>query len=116
MKVPNYERAIVPKEKLIDYLLNFDHIDGRSKAFFYQKYGFEKANYDLLIESLKRIITENDFDDCVETVWGKKYIVFGYLDSIRQPPPLVKTVWQIKTGEESPILITAYPEKKLKHI
>ncbi len=28
MKVPNYEQALVPKEKLINYLLDFEHVDG----------------------------------------------------------------------------------------
>ena len=81
MKVPNYEQAIVPKEKLTEYLLNFEHIDGKSKALFYQKYGFEKENFEDLIVSLKKIISENDFDNCNETPWGKKYVVFGYLHS-----------------------------------
>ena len=116
MKVPNYEQAIVPKEKLTEYLLNFEHIDGKSKALFYQKYGFEKENFEDLIVSLKKIISENDFDNCNETPWGKKYVVFGYLFSVRQPPPMVKTVWQIKKDDDFPRLITAYPEKKLKLI
>ena len=36
MKVPNYEQALVPKEKRINYLLDFEHVDGRSKALFYK--------------------------------------------------------------------------------
>ncbi len=116
MKVPNYEQAIVSKEKLIDYLLNFDHHDGRSKASFYQKFGFERTNYMDLIVALKRIIAENDFDSCIETHFGKKYIVYGYLDSKRQPKPMLKTVWQINKNDKFPYLITAYPDKKLKKI
>ncbi len=114
MKVPNYEQAVIPKEKLIDYLLNFDHQDGKSKALFYQKFGFERPNYIELIELLKRIIAENDFDSCIETPFGKKYIVYGYLNSKRQPRPMLKTVWQISKNDNLPYLITAYPDKRLK--
>ena len=74
MKVPNYEKAIVPKEKLIDYLLNFDHQDGKSKALFYQKFGYNRTNYRELSEQLKRIISENDFDSCIETAFGKNIL------------------------------------------
>ncbi len=116
MKVPNYEQALVPKEKLINYLLDFEHVDGRSKALFYKIHGFEKSNYQELILNLKRILSENDFDSSMNTPWGKKYVVFGYLDSIRKQQPLIKTVWQVKTDEGFPTLITAYPEKELKQI
>lgn len=69
-----------------------------------------------MILNLKRILSENDFESSTNTPWGKKYVVFGYLDSIREQPPLIKTVWKIKIDEGFPTLITAYPEKKLKQI
>ena len=42
MKLPNLEKAIVPREKIVDYLLSFVHKDGRAKAEFFMRFGFTK--------------------------------------------------------------------------
>ena len=36
MKVPNFENAIVPEEKVYKYLLNSGHPEGLHKAIFFK--------------------------------------------------------------------------------
>jgi len=40
MKLPNHEKAVVPKAKITDYLLSLSHRDGCSKAKFFMLFGF----------------------------------------------------------------------------
>jgi hypothetical protein len=37
MKIPNAEQVVVPRAKVVDYLLSDTHRDGRHKAVFYRR-------------------------------------------------------------------------------
>ncbi len=39
MKLPNHEKAFVPREKIVDYLLSPFHKDGKGKAAFFKRFG-----------------------------------------------------------------------------
>src|SRR5262245_37672421 len=43
MRLPNAERAIVEREKIVDYLLNSAHPDNGGKAQFFFSLGFREA-------------------------------------------------------------------------
>jgi hypothetical protein len=50
MKLPNYDRVLVPSEKITHYLLSVSHKDGRHKAAFFMRFGFaETAWRDLAL-------------------------------------------------------------------
>ena len=40
MKLPNADKAVVEREKVVDYLLSFEHRYGASKARFLSEFGF----------------------------------------------------------------------------
>lgn len=48
MQLPNSESAIVPEEKLRDYLLSPTHPIGRYKASFFHDLGYEQVNWQEL--------------------------------------------------------------------
>ena len=48
MKVPNNDKAIIPIEKIRDYLLSNSHPVGKTKAVFFNKIGYDLENIDLL--------------------------------------------------------------------
>jgi len=54
MKLPNFDKAVVPKSKIVDYLLSFQHRDGRGKAAFFAGYGFSAENWQDLAAGLLR--------------------------------------------------------------
>jgi hypothetical protein len=60
MKLPNHERAGVPREKITNYLLSPTHRDGRSKAEFFTRFGFSASGWDVLDAALRRHATENE--------------------------------------------------------
>ena len=41
MKLPNVEQVIVPRAKIVDYLLSETHRNGRYKAAFFLRFGFD---------------------------------------------------------------------------
>ena len=54
MKLPNHESAILPREKIRDYLLSTTHPDGRHKAAFFLRFGFNRDSWQTLGEALLR--------------------------------------------------------------
>lgn len=58
MQLPNSESAIVPEEKLRDYLLSPTHPIGRYKASFFQRLGYEQANWQLLEQDIRSLLAQ----------------------------------------------------------
>jgi hypothetical protein len=59
MKVPHAEQALVPKSKVVEYLLSPTHRDGRSKAAFFGRFGFSAVTWEEFAAALRRHITEH---------------------------------------------------------
>jgi hypothetical protein len=56
MILNNAQEAVVPLEKLTDYLLSQSHPEGKSKAKFFRGLGFNEGNVDLFTDSLREEI------------------------------------------------------------
>jgi len=52
MKLPNADQAVVPQEKLTEYLLSDTHTDGSPKANFFRSFGFTVTNWQELARAL----------------------------------------------------------------
>jgi hypothetical protein len=72
LKVPGGDRALIPREKLTDYLLNSGHPDNGGKAVFFQSIGFCHAETELLALVLRQIATTSEIAEIVESVHGIK--------------------------------------------
>ena len=57
MKLPNADKAIVEREKMVDYLLNAAHRHGASKALFFARFGFRMEAWE------EQYISKSDDDD-----------------------------------------------------
>ena len=51
--MPNAEKALVEREKITEYLLSTTNPSGRSKAFFFLRFGFSVDSWDVFAEALK---------------------------------------------------------------
>ncbi len=109
MRLPNYDKAIVPREKIVDYLLSFTHRDGRSKAIFFSGFGFSADAWQTLADALRRHAVANEVAKIEATPFGTRYVVEGELAAPDGRTPLVRVVWFVDTGEDAPRLATAYP-------
>ncbi len=108
VRLPNPEQAIVPPEKVRDYLLSPDHVVGRAKARFFTALGFHQAEWPVLQAALLTHATAGDAEQ-VPSAYGRKFEVRGMLTGPSGREAAVVTVWIILAGEHAPRLVTAVP-------
>jgi len=114
MKLPNAELAVVPPEKVADYLLNPAHPDGAGKAQFFVRMGFRREDWQTPAAALRRVAEQGEVTLSLESRHGRKYVLDGHIDTPTGRTPLVRTVWIMDAGTEIPRLVSAYPmEEKL---
>lgn len=109
MKLPHRENAYVPTAKLSDYLLSETHPVGRLKSRFFRAIGFNDANIALLEGQFLSLANYEEVKEVVESPFGRKFIIEGYLESPLGQPVLVRTVWLLEPQDRRPRFITAYP-------
>lgn len=113
MKLPNAERAVIEREKIVGYLLNPAHRYGASKARFFSSFGFTAGRWLDLAEALLRHGQTGGVQRTRETGFGPRYEVEGPLLAADGRTPRVRSVWQLDTGAVAPRLITAYSVEDL---
>ena len=109
MKLPNNNQALVPRTKVLDYLLSAAHPVGRHKAVFFTRFGFTADDWSALASALMQHAADHDTAFTDESPFGTRYTVEGELDTPDGRTPIIRTVWFIETGEETPRFVTAYP-------
>lgn len=114
MKLPEADKLVVEREKIVDYLLNPAHRYGASKARFFTEFGFRIEEWERLAEALREHGRTQEVALVRETGFGPRYAVEGELSTPGGRRPRVRTVWQWDKGAIAPRLISAYPlEAKL---
>ena len=109
IKLPNMDKAIVEREKILGYLLNAEHRIGASKARFFTKFGFTAEKWEQLAKALLVHGQTHEVKRMRETNFGPRYEVEGALETPDGREPFIRSVWQMDKGEVAPRLITAYP-------
>lgn len=109
MKLPNAENALVPSDKLTNYLLSKSHPVGRWKASFFRSMGFNERNVDELRDALANIAKKGEVKNTTTSDFGVKYVVEGWIAGPEGNTANIHTVWVMETNEERPRLVTAYP-------
>ncbi len=108
MKLKNIEKALIPSEKLQDYLLSPSHPVGRFKSVFFRSLGYSQSESDQLEADIRKILL-NDPEKKEVTPYGKKYIIRGNITGSSKRTAEIVTVWIILNGEDFPRFVTAYP-------
>jgi hypothetical protein len=109
MNYPSFKDAVIPVEKLTNYLLSLDHPIGRWKAKFFRSIGFNETNVDTLREALRRIAQDGKVKEAVSSSFGKKYVIEGSVMAPNGGVTVLCTVWILGSGEDRPRFVTAYP-------
>ncbi len=109
MKLPNRDQAVVPPEKVTDYLLNTAHEDGRGKALFFLHFGFSMAHWEVLAQALVRHARDHEVANSETSDFGTRYVVEGVLETPSQRTVKLRVVWFISAGESRYQTGTAYP-------
>jgi hypothetical protein len=109
MNLPRAEQAVVPRNKVENYLLDLSHPLGGGKARFFLRFGFRREEWSVLTDALRQHARENPVADSISDADGVTYLVEGPLETPSHRKPHVRTVWLAETGELAPRFITAYP-------
>ena len=106
----NATTAIVPVEKLRDYLLSPTHPIGRYKATFFRSLGYSQDTWERLEVDLRAMLAQ-DAEPAEASSYGQKYVVSGSLTGPTGRSARVIAVWTILTGDDTPRFVTAYPKE-----
>ena len=109
MKLPNSQNALVPTDKLENYLLSEIHPVGRTKALFLKNLGYDDSDPNILAQDLLTIAQEEDISDIQTSEFGTKYIIEGTIHTPNGATVAMRTVWIIELDNPQPRLVTAYP-------
>lgn len=108
MKLPNADQAIIPPEKLRDYLLSSSHPIGKFKAVFFKKIGYHEDSWQQLETAIRLLLTQEAHEG-KQTNFGQKYEIKGKIVGPSGKSADIVTVWIILNDEVMPRFITAYP-------
>jgi len=109
MQIPYIENIFINKTKVKDYLLSEIHNTGKYKARFFLKIGFEQQLPEILITELISIAENNNLIAVLNTEFGTKYTIEGFINAPNGKKYFIRTIWIIHTLQKQPYLITAYP-------
>jgi hypothetical protein len=109
LKIPNAEYAIVPKAKVVNYLLSPTHFYGKTKEGFFTRFGFSLDEWEVFANSLKRFVQTTEMVREENSPFGKRFVVEGNLETPDGRNPFVRTIWFIENEEVIPHFVTAYP-------
>ena len=109
MRLPHAEEAKVEQRKIVEYLLCASHPDGAAKAEFFGRFGFAVERWEILAQALRRHGQVHSVGKRVESDYGVRYSVDGWLETPDGRRPSVRTVWIVEKDSNVPRLITAHP-------
>jgi len=112
MKLPNGEDGVVPRAKVVDYLLSDTHRGGQHKAAFFKRFGFTAADWERLAQALREHAIEHDVTRVETSPYGQRYIIEGIIRSSDARNPLIRVVWFVELNEDTPRFVTAYPLRR----
>jgi hypothetical protein len=109
LRLPGAKFAQVDTAKVSGYLLNLSHPDGSGKARFFMRFGYDQAHPEELAADLQKHGQDHEVSGSAESEYGVRYSVDGKLETRDGRSALVRTVWIVERGSETPRLITAHP-------
>ena len=112
MELPARERVQIDSAKVRDYLLSKVHTVGRFKAAFFEALGYSTADWPQLESDLRQLAMTGDATPERLTKYGQHYEVRGTLRGPSGRAAQVMTIWIVRSNEETPRFITAFPGEK----
>ncbi|MCC5877135.1 MAG: hypothetical protein JJU11_13020 [Candidatus Sumerlaeia bacterium] len=108
------DQFVVDRSKVVDYLLNKYHLEGKSKAVFFISLGFSPEKWETLSEALLQAGISGETIEKEANQFGEKMIKVSELVVPTGANRLVRTVWFRRLSFDAWRLVTAYPERGLK--
>lgn len=110
--MPNAERAVVPANKILRYLLDPANERNQGKPGFFFRFGFTRQAWRRLADALSQHASLYDVVRTEITEYGVKYRIVGALMTPDERNPTVRTLWIVLHGDDVPRFITAVPHDR----
>jgi hypothetical protein len=111
MPIPNADQAVVPIEKVTEYLLNPLHPVGGPKARWLAALGYCLESPKELADDLLGVVRKSEDFTVQSDVFGVKYAVKGSLITPSGRIARVLTIWMIENNTFFPRLVSAFPAR-----
>lgn len=113
--MPNYQNAMISREKLERYCLDLHHVSrpygkssGKDKArVFRAALGFAQADWELLKETILEALPYHAATLRNEDEYGKRYNIELPITGPNGNTVTVLTAWIVRPGTDYPFLVTA---------
>lgn len=109
MSLPNSDDAVIDEAKIRDYLLSPEHPVGRFKAIFFNALGYSRDDWEVLRAHLLELARAGTGIPQPPGAYGQKFEVSGTITGPVGRTATITTVWIIRTTEDFPRFITAFP-------
>lgn len=107
--LPNFEKAVIPSEKIFGYALNKQHAKGGPKAIAFEKaLGYNIKNGEQLIANIRQCLPLLECTTIRRAPYGIQYSGDVIMQGINGKTAKVRVAWQIDYGEEIPHLTSVY--------
>ncbi len=108
MFLPNADKAIINLEKIIDYVLSFEHFEGKNKArVFGSVFGLTKLNAADLIKAIRDAVLKTEAVKQSDTAYGTKFTV-DFEFTFNNKTNAIRTAWIVEKKDGIARLITCY--------
>ena len=95
MTLPNIDQVVVPRAKVVDYLLSQTHRDGRHKAAFFLRFGFTPDKWQEMAAALVQHAVDHGLTREEPSPFGRRLGARRSLDP-RHPLPFSDMhIWDI---------------------
>ena len=109
MVVVDAAAAVIPAQKLRDYLLSTTHPIGRYKAAFSIGLGYTSEASEVLERDLRDLLLR-PVEMLEATEYGQRFSTHGELNGPAGRVAAVVAVWILPAGESALRFVTAYPK------
>jgi len=103
--------AVIPIEKLRDYLLEATHPENGGKAPFFNSMSYFKERWSVMAEDLRMQHLVLDASPGKANFEGQTYRIEGELRGPLRAAN-IRSIWQIDFGATFPRFVTAYPIRR----
>lgn len=106
--LPNFQKAELPRQKLVNYLLDALHKEGQHKArVFKAALDFDQSNWEELAQAIRAELPYHPALVGSEGTWGTKYEVTLPITGKNGRVVNVLTVWIVRLETNFPSFVTA---------
>jgi hypothetical protein len=104
------DEVIIDPRKLTDYALDPDNPKGKDKAVMFQRHlGFEKDNYQILLDQIYNLVLDADAIPQNEDQFGMRYRIDLQIQGIEaEQIEIVRTGWLVPPNSKQARLTTLY--------